>query len=890
MRGITYKKGLVFGIFLVLVLAGIAILPTDTSSGAILIVGKPGSGATYNSIQAAVNAANPGDTIRVWAGTYYENVVIQKTLSLIGNGTATTTIDGTQNGDVVQISTNNANTEYVNVSGFTITNSSSTTAGINLLGASAGTDYYVKYCKIYEVIITNNAYGINLYYADNNEIGKTGNTTECINNTINSIRLNFRNHYNTFTNITITQITINSAGTHDSAILLKDYWNYYNNFNNITITENYDTTNSVNTYFDGIEFESGNSNNEIEDSEIKNTKNGIYFYGSTSVQNIIQRNKIHSNKENGIYFDLSKQNIIRYHKTIGSDSWGIYNNNNNHGIYLKQTENINVNNNWIYDNNNNNSNSGDGIYVEHCDGNSNRIQIKKNGIYNTGSGNQRYGIHLYNTTDTLIEEHDTTFNNTYGIYKNKKDGIYLDSCLDSGSNRNTIQGNLIYENEDNGVHLLDSNGNRIINQSGMDRNKIYDNKDDGILLEDSDYNTMENNSIYDTGSEAQQHGIHLKKDTGTGTSDGNIIKLNNSIHDNVMHGIYLEYADDNIINSSSIYDNNADNGGTGDGIRLEYSENNTIISGVIENSVGGGGNQIHGISLIDSDSNDIIDGNILRNKDDGIYLDSKCDSNIIDGVIISLNDGNGIFLEGTPNNRPKNNEIKNSNVIQNNSENGIYLMYCGTSGNGNKIITGNNIANNTDHGIKLDNSDYTEIKQNTILEHDSSGKAGIYLYYSDSNTIEDNDIGATNGGNDFGIYLDDSCSNTITDNEIKDNDDYGIKISDQDSTGNIVYHNDFIDNNVGGGGGAGVQAYDEVGNTWHNGYTDPLLSSSEGGNYWNDHDEIGEGAYDDFQGSNQDVPGNDQIVDLGNPFGGKNEYDIDGGGTKDHYPYIFPLN
>src|SRR5262249_17079322 len=40
----------------------------------------------YTSIQAAVNAAHPGDTLRVAPGTYAEQVVINKDLQLVGTG------------------------------------------------------------------------------------------------------------------------------------------------------------------------------------------------------------------------------------------------------------------------------------------------------------------------------------------------------------------------------------------------------------------------------------------------------------------------------------------------------------------------------------------------------------------------------------------------------------------------------------------------------------------------------------------------------------------------------------------------------------------------------------------------------------------------------------
>ena len=68
------------------------------------------------SIQDAVNSAQSGDTIFVHAGTYYENVVVNKTVSLIGENKHTTIIDGgAVQFDVLYVTANN-----VTVSGFTL--------------------------------------------------------------------------------------------------------------------------------------------------------------------------------------------------------------------------------------------------------------------------------------------------------------------------------------------------------------------------------------------------------------------------------------------------------------------------------------------------------------------------------------------------------------------------------------------------------------------------------------------------------------------------------------------------------------------------------------------------------------------------------------------------
>jgi len=79
------KKSLVLGIILLFVATGI--VPTiaqdvekpslPISRGNWLYVGGNGPG-NYTTVQSAINAANPGDTIYVFSGVYHENLDIGK--------------------------------------------------------------------------------------------------------------------------------------------------------------------------------------------------------------------------------------------------------------------------------------------------------------------------------------------------------------------------------------------------------------------------------------------------------------------------------------------------------------------------------------------------------------------------------------------------------------------------------------------------------------------------------------------------------------------------------------------------------------------------------------------------------------------------------------------
>ena len=110
-------------------------------------------GANFINIQDAIDSANIGEIIYVWAGTYFENLIINKSVTLIGNGTINTTIDGGGIGDVVRISAN-----WVNITGFTIINSGNNPyydSGIELNN--------VENVTIYDNNCSNNKFGIYIF-------------------------------------------------------------------------------------------------------------------------------------------------------------------------------------------------------------------------------------------------------------------------------------------------------------------------------------------------------------------------------------------------------------------------------------------------------------------------------------------------------------------------------------------------------------------------------------------------------------------------------------------------------------------------------------------------------------------------------------------------------
>jgi parallel beta-helix repeat protein len=84
------------------------------------------TGLGYATIQDAIDAPQTlnGHVIYVDAGTYYEHLIVSKSLTLVGEDKNTTVIDGSGTGRVVQITA-----DYVSISNFTIRNGSLTYPG-----------------------------------------------------------------------------------------------------------------------------------------------------------------------------------------------------------------------------------------------------------------------------------------------------------------------------------------------------------------------------------------------------------------------------------------------------------------------------------------------------------------------------------------------------------------------------------------------------------------------------------------------------------------------------------------------------------------------------------------------------------------------------------------
>ena len=314
-------------------------------------------GQDYTSIQAAINAAKNGDTVVVAAGTYIENVVVNKSINLVGAGAGVTIVRGSNPHDhVFNVSINN-----VNISGFTVKRAKSEYdyyfAGIYLNG--------VKYVTISNNTAMYNEYGIYLQASSSNTL--TNNTAS--NNKLQGIHLNSSNNNMLSGNNASSNIWAGIVLRHSSNNTLSGN-NALGNQDGINIVQssNYNVLNSNNATLNsyGIVVDSCNNNVLCDNIASNNSGRGIHLYNSSnntlsdnnvlyngdcgmalhsSTNNTLIGNKASSNKNQGIIlqYDSSKNTLIG--NNASDNSYGIWltssSNNRIYNNYFNNTKNFN---------------------------------------------------------------------------------------------------------------------------------------------------------------------------------------------------------------------------------------------------------------------------------------------------------------------------------------------------------------------------------------------------------------------------------------------------------------------------------------------------------------------------------------------------------------------
>lgn len=209
----------------------------------------------YPTIQAAIDDATQGDTIFVRNGTYRENLVVYKSVSLVGEDKNSVIIDGDLNGTVITVTADN-----VTIQNFTIKNS-----GKGMYDSG---------------ILVNNSTNVNIIQ---NIVWRT----------LDGIRLNFSDN----NVISGNKIFLSSFG----GIVIA------------SSADNMVSNNNISGCQWGIYMYASN-NNFILNNMLSENFYGIYLY--SSINNLILGNTVSFNYQVGIYITFYSGNNTFYHNNL----------------------------------------------------------------------------------------------------------------------------------------------------------------------------------------------------------------------------------------------------------------------------------------------------------------------------------------------------------------------------------------------------------------------------------------------------------------------------------------------------------------------------------------------------------------------------------------------
>jgi len=415
------------------------------------------TGLNYTTIQEAIDANETldGHTVFVEEGMFNEHVVVNKTLSLIGNG-ETTIIDGNGNGTVLCIIANN-----VSLNGFTIKNSLEPGYGFgngihiyssgNKISGNMVKDsfdgIYINNTNnnIFNNVVTNNFMGIYLEFSVGNSI-KNNNVTF---NKYNGVTL----RYSDGNNVSNNRLTNN----HLMSILI-------DNSDGNTINNNIILRNGDGIWLDG------SANNVINNNTIAHNEWGIYLRLSGS--NSFRKNNSTENNYNFGVHQYFEYNLLHFVNDIDAS-----NTVDGKPIYY-----------WV--NQHNRQIPADAGYVSVI--NSTDIVVKDLNLTKNWQGV------LFAFTNNSIIENVNVSNNYEGFSIRFSSNITIstntvmknwDGIILWRASSNTLSGNTINLNDGDGIDLWYSNSNNII------KNTVTYTGKDGIHSVKASNNTIYHNNF-----------------------------------------------------------------------------------------------------------------------------------------------------------------------------------------------------------------------------------------------------------------------------------------------------------------------------------------------------------------------------------------------------------
>ena len=845
------------GIMLVLLTIGMLSLTFNIQPAKARTITVPDD---YPTIQEAINSANDGDTILVRAGTYYEKVVVNKTVSLVGENRDTTVVDGNMTYCVFNVTAPN-----VVISNFTIRGSGVWHPIFEwlLVGEGGICLFNVSGCHIYNNNLTEPGNGAVLRFSWNNtvsgniggiELHEAWNNT-IANNSLSTVYLENSNH-NVIYNNTISTLTLSIShgneianNTLSDGILLSGerYSVEYGCSSNVI-------QNNLINGASGISIEDHSNNTIVRGNRLTQGNITIRwnFWPPILGNNTICNNTL---LNGGILISGSQNNMVSSNicsnYTIGIEIRSEYNtlinnalNNGTFGIMLASGHNI-LKGNGIA-----NNQYGFGVMPLYFESVFNEIDTS-----NTLDGKPIY--HFVNQSDLFIEPSTYPnigylgFVNCYNVtarnlvLHGNGQGVFIAGGSEISIANCTIEDNIV------GIDIIDSTACILNNSISRNAYGIYLRAiHEGACLNTIINNTIENNTFENLPSdlwflEGYSEMLDNRFSGGILVLSSNNTIINNRITNN-RHGIYLAWGN-NTLRSNYIADNQYNFGIEG------YSFSHYINDINASNLVNGKPiyywiNQHNKhvpedagyVALINSTEISVENLNLANNVQ-GVLIVGCNNTSIKNNTITNVRYGITItwIAEGYPptaeypsfNHTIDNNKITDSDI-------GIHIHYSSQN-----MISRNTLLRNT-VGINIQ-ADFNSINYNTIANstcHDP-------LWASVPKTWQES-----------GIRIE-GAFNILYGNIISNNSN-GLLIGIYTFKGyNFIIHNNFLNNTV--------QTICATSNFWDDGYP-------SGGNFWSDY--TGE---DLFSGPYQNETGSDGIGDTAYVIGENNV---------DRYPLMGPFN
>ncbi len=278
----------------------------------------------FTNITEAVDNAVDGDVITVRNGTYQENLLLNKSVSLVG---INATIDGNNSGTVITITA-----DEVSIKGFIIKRSGSRSYDSGIFIAEYVNGAYIGYNEIID-----NFDGVSLFSSSNNMISHNTIMNNLAGITFGSSSSNIISHN------TVTK-NYEGIGLHHYCSNNTFLGNTVssNNFGGISLhhysSNNIISYNTVTGNFGGISLHYYSSNNIISYNTVTRNQAGITI--GTSSNNTLLGNTVSSNTLRGIALDSSSNNTLSYNTITKSyEGLNLYSNSSGNSIYLNSFNN-----------------------------------------------------------------------------------------------------------------------------------------------------------------------------------------------------------------------------------------------------------------------------------------------------------------------------------------------------------------------------------------------------------------------------------------------------------------------------------------------------------------------------------------------------------------------